>query len=134
MDDQSSLRRQLLNQISLARNLSLGQSGEEKRMDDGRQHDEYQARRAGVSRQGDGQQRDRPADMSQASASHTQSRQSHSSRLSLRNDVRERLGPRPDIYVLLGLQGNVHQRLEFPRKLERIPSYYRHHPDAGPTY
>ncbi|CAL9000544.1 unnamed protein product, partial [Prunus brigantina] len=33
MDDQRNLMRQLLNQISLAQNLSLGQPGEERRMD-----------------------------------------------------------------------------------------------------
>ncbi|CAL2271137.1 unnamed protein product [Prunus armeniaca] len=89
MDNQSNLMRQLLNQISLAQNLGLGQLGEERRMDKrtGRQLDGYQTGRAGVSRQGEGQQRDRLTDMSQAFASCTQSR------LSLRNNVHERLGP-----------------------------------------
>ncbi|CAL8174054.1 unnamed protein product [Prunus armeniaca] len=107
MDDQSNLMRQLLNQISLAQNLGLGQLGEERRMDDrtGRELDGYQAGRAGVSRQGEGQQRDRPADMSQASASYTQSRSS------LRNNVRERLGPQLDIRTRLDPQGNIHKRL-----------------------
>ncbi|CAL9016056.1 unnamed protein product [Prunus brigantina] len=107
MDDQSTLMRQLLNQISLAQNLGLGQPGKERRMDKrtSRQLDGYQAGRAGVSRQGEGQQRDQPTDMLQASARHTQSR------LSLRNNVRERLGPRLDIHACLGPHGNVHQRL-----------------------
>ncbi|CAL9000656.1 unnamed protein product, partial [Prunus brigantina] len=76
MDDQNNLMRQLLNQIKLAQNLGLGQQGEERRMDEhaDSQFDGTQAGRAGVSRQGDGQQRDQLADMSQASASHTQSR------------------------------------------------------------
>ncbi|CAL2257680.1 unnamed protein product [Prunus armeniaca] len=100
MDDQSNLIRQLLHQISLAQNLGLRQSGEERRMNEciGRQLDGYQAGRAGVSRQGEGQQHDRPVDMSQASASHTQSI------LSLRNNVRERLGPRLDIRARLGFK------------------------------
>ncbi|CAL8997782.1 unnamed protein product, partial [Prunus brigantina] len=88
MDDQTSLMRQLLNQMNLVQNFGLGQPGEERRMDkrtDG-QLNEYPAGRAGVGRQGEGQQLDRPTDMSQASASPTQSR------LSLRNNVRERLG------------------------------------------
>ncbi|CAL8091997.1 unnamed protein product [Prunus armeniaca] len=99
MDNQSNLIRQLLNQISLAQNLGLGQPGKERRMEErsDRQLDGYQAGRVGVSRQGEGQQRDWPADMSQASAIHTQSRQSHPSRLSLRNNVRKRLAPRLDI-------------------------------------
>ncbi|CAL9017972.1 unnamed protein product, partial [Prunus brigantina] len=83
MDDQSDLMRQLLHQISLAQNLGLGQPGEERRMDKrtGGQLNGYQASRARVSRQGEGQQRDQLANMSQASASHTQS------------NVRKRLGP-----------------------------------------
>ncbi|CAL2256817.1 unnamed protein product [Prunus armeniaca] len=95
MDDQSNLMRQLLNQISLAQNLGLGQPGKEGRMDEhaDRQLDGYQAGQAGISRQGEGQHRDRPANMSQASASYTQSR------LSLRNNVQERLGPRLDIHA-----------------------------------
>ncbi|CAL2257052.1 unnamed protein product [Prunus armeniaca] len=107
MDDQSNLMRQFLNQMSLAQNLGFGQLGEEKRMDDctGRQLDRYQAGRAGVSIQDEGQQRDRPLNMSQASASHTQSR------LSLRKNVRKRLGPLLDIRARLSSQGNVHQRL-----------------------
>ncbi|CAL2259915.1 unnamed protein product [Prunus armeniaca] len=107
MDDQSNLMRQLLNQISLAQNLGLGQPVEERRMDErtGRQLEGYQVGRAGVSRQGEGQQHDRPVDMSQSSASHNKSR------LSLRNNVRVRLGPRLDICTHLGPQGNVHQRI-----------------------
>ncbi|CAL2277171.1 unnamed protein product [Prunus armeniaca] len=75
MDDQSNLMRQLLNQISLAQHFGLGQPGEEKRMDErtDRQLDGYQVGRAGVSRQGE-EQRDRPVNMSQASASDTQCR------------------------------------------------------------
>ncbi|CAL8997340.1 unnamed protein product [Prunus brigantina] len=58
MDDQSDLMRQLLHQISLAQNLGLGQPGEERRMDKrtGGQLNGYQASRARVSRQGEGQQ------------------------------------------------------------------------------
>ncbi|CAL9016016.1 unnamed protein product [Prunus brigantina] len=52
-----------------------------------------------MGRQGEGQQRDQLANMSQASASPTQS------------NVRERLGPRLDIHARLGPQGNVLQRL-----------------------
>ncbi|CAL9021603.1 unnamed protein product [Prunus brigantina] len=65
MDDQSNLMRQLLNQISLAQNLGLVQPGEKRRMDEhtDRQLDGYQVGRVGVSRQGEGQQCDRPADM-----------------------------------------------------------------------
>ncbi|XP_016648290.1 PREDICTED: uncharacterized protein LOC107880713 [Prunus mume] len=75
MDDQTNLVRQLINQINLVQNLGLGQPGEERRMDEraDRQLDGYQAGRARVSRQGDGQQRDQLAGMSQAPASHTQS-------------------------------------------------------------
>ncbi|CAL8155296.1 unnamed protein product [Prunus armeniaca] len=82
----------------MAQNLGLGQQGEERMMDEcaDRQLDEYQAGRAGMSRQGEGQQRDRPADMSQASASHTYSR------LSLRNNMHKRLGLRLDIRTSLG--------------------------------
>ncbi|CAL2238996.1 unnamed protein product [Prunus armeniaca] len=58
-----------------------------------RQFDGYQVGRAGVSRQGEGQQRNRLADMSQASVSHTQSKQSLPSRLSLRTNMHEGLGP-----------------------------------------
>ncbi|CAL2259785.1 unnamed protein product [Prunus armeniaca] len=107
MDDQSNLMRQLLHQISLAQNLGLGQLGEERRMNKrtGRQLNEYPAGQAGVGRQDEGQQLDRPTDMSQASASPTRSR------LSSRNNMRERLGPRLDIHARLGLQGNVLQRL-----------------------
>ncbi|CAL8993981.1 unnamed protein product [Prunus brigantina] len=78
--------RQLLNQISVAQNLGLGQPGEERRIDEctGGQLNGHQAGRAGASRQGDAQPRDQLADMSQASASHTQS------------NMRERLGPRLD--------------------------------------
>ncbi|CAL2257273.1 unnamed protein product [Prunus armeniaca] len=72
-----------------------------------RQLNGNQAGRAKESRPGEGQQRDRPANMSQVYASHTQSR------LSLRNNVGERLGPRLDIRARLGPQGNVHQRLGF---------------------
>ncbi|CAL8993622.1 unnamed protein product [Prunus brigantina] len=101
MDDQTNLMRQLLNQINLVQNLGLGQSGEERRMDERAdwQLDGYQAGRARVSRQGDGQQRDQLASMSQASASHTQS------------NVRERFGPRLDVRSRLGPRGNVHERL-----------------------
>ncbi|CAL8151494.1 unnamed protein product [Prunus armeniaca] len=107
MDDQSDLMRQLLHQISLAQNLGLGQLGEERRMDErtGRQLNGYPAGQAGVGRQGEGQQLDRPTDMSQASASPTRSR------LSSRNNVRERVGPRLDVHARLGPQGNVLQRL-----------------------
>ncbi|XP_034208254.1 uncharacterized protein LOC117621818 [Prunus dulcis] len=49
--------------------------------------------------------------MSQASASHTQSRRSFPSRLNLRTNVRDRLGPRPDIHARLGQQEDVHERL-----------------------
>ncbi|CAL2244444.1 unnamed protein product [Prunus armeniaca] len=107
MDDQSDLMRQLLHQISLAQNLGLGRLGEERRMDErtGRQLNGYPAGQAGVGRQGEGQQLDRPTDMSQASASPTRSR------LSSRNNMRERLGPRLDVHARLGPQGNVLQRL-----------------------
>ncbi|CAL2247528.1 unnamed protein product [Prunus armeniaca] len=108
LDNQSDLMRQLLHQISLAQNLGLGQPGEERRMDErtGRQLNGYPAGRAEVGRQGEGQQLDRPADMSQASASPTHNR------LSLRNNVRERLSPRLDVHARLGPQGNVLQRLD----------------------
>ncbi|CAL9029509.1 unnamed protein product [Prunus brigantina] len=101
MDDQNALIRQLINQISVAQNLVLGQPGEERRIDErtGGQLNGHQAGRAGVSRQRDAQPRDQLADMSQASASHTQS------------NVRERLGPRLDVLARLGPQGNVLQRL-----------------------
>ncbi|CAL8992737.1 unnamed protein product, partial [Prunus brigantina] len=101
MDDQNALMRQLLNQISVAQNLGLGQPGEERRIDEhiGGQLNEHQAGRAGASRQGDPQPRDQLADMSRASVSHTQS------------NVRERLGPRLDVHTRLGPQGNVLQRL-----------------------
>ncbi|KAL6292034.1 hypothetical protein ACE6H2_000176 [Prunus campanulata] len=101
MDDQSNLMRQLLNQINLVQNLGLGQLGEERRIDEraDRQLNGYQAGRAGASRQGEGQQRDQFANMSQASASHTQS------------NVHERLGPRLDIRTRLGRPGDVLQRL-----------------------
>ncbi|CAL8153780.1 unnamed protein product [Prunus armeniaca] len=97
MDDQNALMRQLLNQISVAQNLGLGQPGEVRRIDErtSGQLNGDQAGRAGASRQGDAQPRDQLADMSQASASHTQS------------NVRERLGPRLDVRALLGPQGNV---------------------------
>ncbi|CAL2226827.1 unnamed protein product [Prunus armeniaca] len=49
--------------------------------------------------------------MSQASASHTQSRRSLPSILNLRTNVRDRLGPIPDNHAHLGPQGNVHERL-----------------------
>ncbi|CAL9003898.1 unnamed protein product [Prunus brigantina] len=113
MDDQNNLMRQLLNQINLAQNLGLGQQGEERRMDEhaDSQFDGTQAGRAGVSRQGDGQQRDQFADMSQASASHTQSRRSLLSRLNLTTNVRDRLRPQLGIHARLGPQGNVHERL-----------------------
>ncbi|CAL8160221.1 unnamed protein product [Prunus armeniaca] len=92
MDDQTNLMRQLLHQINLVQNLDLGQPGEERMMDERtyRQLDGYQAGRAGMGRQGEGQQRDQLAGMSQASASHTQS------------NVRERLGPRLDVCACLG--------------------------------
>ncbi|CAL8153307.1 unnamed protein product [Prunus armeniaca] len=111
MHDQNNLMRQLLNQINLTQNLGLRQQGEEKRMDEcaDRQFDGNQVGR--VSRQGDGQQRDQLTDMSQASASHTQSRRSLPSRLNLRTNVRDRLGLRPNIHARLGPQGNVHERL-----------------------
>ncbi|CAL2252161.1 unnamed protein product [Prunus armeniaca] len=101
VDDQNALMRQLLNQISVAQNLGLGQPGEVRRIDErtGGQLNGHQAGRAGASRQGDAQPRDQLADMSQASASHTQS------------NVRERLGPRLDVRARLGPQGNVLQRL-----------------------
>ncbi|CAL2278333.1 unnamed protein product [Prunus armeniaca] len=109
MDDQSNLMRQLFHQISLAQNLGLGQLGEERMMDErtGRQLNGYPAGQAGVGRQGEGQQLDRPTDMSQASASPTRSR------LSSRNNMRERLGPRLDVHAHLGPQGNtnIHERL-----------------------
>ncbi|CAL8136489.1 unnamed protein product [Prunus armeniaca] len=78
MDEQNNLMRQLLNQISLAQNLGLGQQGEEKRTNEhaNRQFDGNQVGRAGVSRQGDAQQCDQLADMSQAS-----------------RNIHERLGP-----------------------------------------
>ncbi|CAL2258386.1 unnamed protein product [Prunus armeniaca] len=67
----------------MVQNLGLGQPSEERRRDEhtDRQVDGYQAGRTGVSIQGNGQQRDQLAGMSQAFASHTQS------------NVRERLGP-----------------------------------------
>ncbi|CAL9000513.1 unnamed protein product [Prunus brigantina] len=70
-----------------------------------RQLNGYPVGRAAAGRQGEGQQLDRLADMSQASASPTQRR------LSLRNNVRERLGSRLDIRARLGPQGSVLQRL-----------------------
>ncbi|CAL8168926.1 unnamed protein product [Prunus armeniaca] len=75
VDDQNALMRQLLNQISVAQNLGLGQPGEVRRIDKhtGGQLNGHQAGRAGASRQGDAQPRDQLADMSRASASHTQS-------------------------------------------------------------
>ncbi|XP_034217336.1 uncharacterized protein LOC117628898 [Prunus dulcis] len=96
MDDQSNLMRQLLNQISLAQNLGLGQPGQERRMDElvGRQLEGYQAGRARVSREGEGQQSDRPTDMWQASASHTQSR------LSLRNNILAEIYEIAELYEL----------------------------------
>ncbi|CAL2254937.1 unnamed protein product [Prunus armeniaca] len=99
MDDQTNLMRQLLHQINLVQN--LGQPSEERRIDErtDRQLDGYQAGRAGMGRQGEGQQRDQLAGMSQASASHTQS------------NVRERLGPRLDVRACMGPQGNVLERL-----------------------
>ncbi|CAL8175713.1 unnamed protein product [Prunus armeniaca] len=102
MDDQSDLMRQLLNQIILAQNLGLGQLGEGRRIDErtGRQLNGYPAGQAGVGRQGEGQQLDRSTDMSQASASPTRCR------LSSRNKMRERLGPRLDVHARLGPQGN----------------------------
>ncbi|CAL8091079.1 unnamed protein product [Prunus armeniaca] len=101
MDDQNAIMRQLLNQISVAQNLGLGQPGEERRIDErtGGQLNGHQVGRAGVSRQGDAQSRDQLADMSRASASHTQS------------NMQERLGPQLDIRARLGSQGNVLQRL-----------------------
>ncbi|CAL8153306.1 unnamed protein product [Prunus armeniaca] len=101
VDDQNALMRQLLNQISVAQNPGLGQAGEVRRIDErtGGQLNGHQAGRAGASRQGDAQPRDQLADMSRASASHTQS------------NVRERLGPRLDVRARLGPQGNVLQRL-----------------------
>ncbi|CAL8990540.1 unnamed protein product [Prunus brigantina] len=103
MDDQNALMRQLLNQISVAQNLGLGQPGEERRIDEhiGGQLNEHQAGRAGASGQGDPQPRDQLADMSRASVSHTQS------------NVRERLGARLDVHTRLGPQGNrnIHERL-----------------------
>ncbi|CAL9013435.1 unnamed protein product [Prunus brigantina] len=112
MDDQTSLMRQLLNQMNLVQNLSLGQPGEERRMDErtDRQLNRYPAGRAGVGRQGEGQQLDRPTDMSQAFASPTQSR------LSLRNNVRERLGPRLDIQTRLGPQGSEMRSVAHSRR------------------
>ncbi|CAL8993061.1 unnamed protein product [Prunus brigantina] len=71
MDDQTSLMRQLLNQMNLVQNLGLGQPGEERKMDE----------------RTDRQLND------------------------LRNNVRERLGPRLDIQARLGPQGSVLQRL-----------------------
>ena len=113
MDDQNNLMRQLLNQVNLAQNLGLGQQGEERRTHEraDRQFDGNQAGRAGVNGQGNAQQRDQLADMSQASASHTQSRRSFPSRLNLRTNVCDRLGPRPDIHARLGQQEDVHERL-----------------------
>ncbi|CAL8094034.1 unnamed protein product [Prunus armeniaca] len=101
MDDQNALMRQLLNQISVAQNLGLGQPGEERRIDErtGGQLNRHQVGQAGVRRQRDAQPRDQLTDMSQAYASHTQS------------NVRERLGPRLDVRARLGPQGNVLQRL-----------------------
>ena len=113
MDDQNNLMRQFLNQINLAQNLGLGQQGEERRINERayRQFGGNQAGRAGVSRQGNAQQRDQLADMSQASASHTQSRRSFPSRLNLRTNVGDRLGPRPDIHARLAQHEDVHERL-----------------------
>ncbi|CAL2271791.1 unnamed protein product [Prunus armeniaca] len=75
IDDQNALMRQFLNQTSVAQNLGLGQPGEERRIDErtSGQLNGHQAGRAGVSKQGDAQPRDQLADMSRASASHTQS-------------------------------------------------------------
>ncbi|CAL9001649.1 unnamed protein product [Prunus brigantina] len=95
MDDQTNLLRQLLNQINLVQNLGLGQPGEERRMDEhaDQQLDGYQTGRAGMGRQGEGQQRDQLANLSQASASHTQS------------NVREILGPQGNVLQGLDPQG-----------------------------
>ncbi|CAL8080298.1 unnamed protein product [Prunus armeniaca] len=92
MDDQNNLMRQLLNQINLAKNLGLQQQGKERRMDEpaDRQFHWNPTDRVGVSRQGDGQQRNQLTNMT---------------------NVRDRLGPRPDIHAHLGPQGNVHERL-----------------------
>ncbi|KAI5338148.1 hypothetical protein L3X38_017419 [Prunus dulcis] len=76
-----------------------------------RQFGGNQAGRVGVRGQGNVQQRNQLADMSQASTSHTQSRRSFQSRLNLRTNMRNRLGPRPDIHVRLGAQEDVHERL-----------------------
>ncbi|CAL9003193.1 unnamed protein product, partial [Prunus brigantina] len=82
MDDQNNLMRQLLNQINLAQNLGLGQQGEERRMDEhaDSQFDGTQAGRAGVSRQGDGQQRDQLADMIVKKGASSRSRRTNSHR------------------------------------------------------
>ncbi|XP_020415556.1 uncharacterized protein LOC109948062 [Prunus persica] len=87
--------------------------GEERRINEraDRQFGGNQAGQAGVSRQGNAQQRDQLSDMSQASASHTQSRRSFPSRLNLRTNVGDRLGPRPDIHARLGQHEDVHERL-----------------------
>ncbi|CAL2242227.1 unnamed protein product [Prunus armeniaca] len=81
----------------------------DKRAD--RQFNGNQAGQAGVSRQRDGQQRDQLADMSQASASHNQSRRSLPSISNLRTNMRDRLGPQLAIHARLGPQRNIHERL-----------------------
>ncbi|CAL9028893.1 unnamed protein product, partial [Prunus brigantina] len=121
MDDQTSLMRQLLNQMNLVQNLGLGQPGEERRMDErtDRQLNEYPAGRAGVGRQSEGQQLDRPTDMSQASASPTQSR------LRLRNNVRERLGPQ-------GGQQDNHRNEDHGERRSAVHSQRSIHERLGP--
>ncbi|CAL9016124.1 unnamed protein product [Prunus brigantina] len=82
-----------------------------------------------MSRQGDRQQRDRPADMSQASVSHTQSR------LSLRDNVRKRLGPRLNIRARLGLQGGQldnHRNEDHEGRRSAIHSQRSIHERLGP--
>ncbi|CAL8996847.1 unnamed protein product [Prunus brigantina] len=103
MDDQTNLMKHLLNQMNLVQNLGLGQPGEERRVDEraDRQLDGYRAGRAG-----EGQQRDQLANMSQASASHTQSRRSLPSRLNLRTNIHARLGPQGNVHERLGSQGH----------------------------
>ncbi|CAL9017513.1 unnamed protein product, partial [Prunus brigantina] len=91
--------------------------GEERRIDErtGGQLKGHQAGRAGVSRQGDAQPRDQLADMSRASASHTQS------------NVRERLDPQLD-------EGQPDDRRNEDREERRSAAYSQRniHERLGP--
>ncbi|CAL9018589.1 unnamed protein product, partial [Prunus brigantina] len=80
MDDQNALMRQLLNQISVAQNIGLGQPGEERRIDErtGGQLNGHQAGRAGGGQTDNRRNEDREE---RRSAAHSQ------------RNIHERLGP-----------------------------------------